>query len=594
MSALQNKLTREIGSYNLFPTSPTIQSESEQTDCCGELLLTQKTEGRSIITLSIGKIHIHETIKQCRICKKIYASEQPSQLAPQCCNFGFDIIVYVGQAVFQSHRTETEVAMDLRQQNVFISEREVSYLAKKFICYLALAHQEKTPEIRALIENNGGSCLHFDGTNDGRSPHLIVAVDEQEKLVLGSIKAPSESTESVSRLLEQVKCDYGDPRALVHDMSRANLAAALSVFPGLADFLCHFHFSRDIGKDLFGYEEAQIRSILQGNGIKGCLRALATKLRGLVNANQLQWLLGRKTKGLTSDSFSHMTETDIAYLLIEWILDFAEELSGYGFPFDREKLVFIQRMQKVRTLIYSLPPSHGYLQTVQEELDAVLENPTLMKQVAEMEQKVKHFDRLRKILRIADPGGSDGLNDDALTCDMGVMEAEVKKFINSQEIQQKCVTDLDYRKMVQQFKKYWDKLFTKPITVTTKAGQTVTIQPQRTNNLMERFFREINRGSRKRTGGKTLGHVLTTMLADTPLIKNLENKKYEKIILSGCDTLAERFAQIEARQVRKKLKQAEQREGKLHPFVKRLIKMPKLLDYLIEIPAHPQVNQAAC
>ncbi len=211
-----------------------------------------------------------------------------------------------------------------------------------------------------------------------------------------------------------------------------------------------------------------------------------------------------------------------------------------------------------------------------------------------MEQKVKYFERLRKILRIAEPGGSDGLNDDALTCDMGVMEAEVKKFINSQEIQQKCLADQDCRKMVQQIKKYWDKLFTKPIAVTTKAGQTITIQPQRTNNLMERFFREINRGSRKRTGGKTLGHVLTTMLADTPLIKNLQNKKYEKIILGGCDTLAERFAQIEAKQVRKKLRHAEQREGKLHPIVKRLIKMPKLPDHLIGIPVHQQFNQAAC
>jgi lipoate-protein ligase A len=88
---------------------------------------------------------------------------------------------------------------------------------------------------------------------------------------------------------------------------------------------------------------------------------------------------------------------------------------------------------------------------------------------------------------------------------------------------------------------------------------------------MERFFREINRGARKRNGGKTLGHVLTTMLADTPLIKNLENKKYEKIILSGCAILAERFAEIEAKEVREKLKQAMQRDDKLHPAVKRLM-----------------------
>lgn len=42
------------------------------------------------------------------------------------------------------------------------------------------------------------------------------------------------------------------------------------------------------------------------------------------------------------------------------------------------------------------------------------------------------FDPLRKILRIAEPRGLNGLNDDALNCEMGVMEAEIKKFINSQ------------------------------------------------------------------------------------------------------------------------------------------------------------------
>lgn len=587
-------MTQEISAPNLFPTIPTIRAESEQIDCCGQRLLMQKTEERSVITLSIGKIQIHETVKQCKICKKTYAPEQPSQLAPQYCNFGFDIIVYVGKAVFQSHRTENEVVAILRQQNVLISKREVSYLAKKFICYLAVAHQEKVSEIRELIENNGGSCLHFDGTNDGGGPHLIVAVDEQEKLVLGSMKAPSESTESVSNLLERVKCDYGNPVALVHDMSKANLAAAQNVFPGVADYICHFHFLRDLGKDLFGYEEAQIRGILQGNGIKGHLRTLATKLRGFVNGDQLQWRLGRKTQGPTPESFFHMAEIDIAYLLIEWILDFTEELSGYGFPFDREKLVFIQRMQKVRKLIHAFPPSHGYLQTLQGELDGILENPMLTRLATEMEKKAEHFDQLRKILRIAEPEGSAGLNDDALNCDMTVMKAEVKKFINSQEIQQKCIADLDYRKMVKQIKKYWNKLFTKPITITTKAGKTVTIQPQRTNNLMERFFREANRGSRKRTGGKSLGHVLTTMLADTPLVKNLENKKYEKILLGGCNSLAERFVEIEAKEVREKLKQATQREDKLHPAVKRLIKMPKLPDYLIGIPTRPQFNQAAC
>ena len=49
----------------------------------------------------------------------------------------------------------------------------------------------------------------------------------------------------------------------------------------------------------------------------------------------------------------------------------------------------------------------------------------LIKHATEMEKKAEHFDQLRKILRIAEPEGSDGLNDDALNCDMTVMKAEI-------------------------------------------------------------------------------------------------------------------------------------------------------------------------
>ena len=104
--------------------------------------------------------------------------------------------------------------------------------------------------------------------------------------------------------------------------------------------------------------------------------------------------------------------------------------------------------------------------------------------------------------------------------------------------------------MCQQIDKYWDKLFADPIQIVTKTG-TVTILPQRTNNILEQFFRYLKRRDRKRSGNHSLTKTLTTMLAQTPLVKNLENPQYIKIILNGKATLAERFAEIDIDQVRK-------------------------------------------
>ena len=41
-----------------------------------------------------------------------------------------------------------------------------------------------------------------------------------------------------------------DPIALVHDMGTAILKSVAQVFPTVPGTVCHFHFLRDIGKDL--------------------------------------------------------------------------------------------------------------------------------------------------------------------------------------------------------------------------------------------------------------------------------------------------------------------------------------------------------
>ena len=86
--------------------------------------------------------------------------------------------------------------------------------------------------------------------------------------------------------------------------------------------------------------------------------------------------------------------------------------------------------------------------------------------------------------------------------------------------------------------KYWEKLFANPLIVNSSEGP-VTIVPQRTNNILERFFRGVKRRGRKKSETAFLNKTFKTILADTPLVKNLE--MLQKIILNGCSSLAEKF-----------------------------------------------------
>ena len=66
-------------------------------------------------------------------------------------------------------------------------------------------------------------------------------------------------------------------------------------------------------------------------------------------------------------------------------------------------------------------------------------------------------------------------------------------------------------------------------------------------------------------------------MADTPLVKNLNNPNYMKIILNGHADLADRFAEVDIKQVRQALKE-EQLTTRTYP--KSMRKLFKITDFL--------------
>ena len=138
--------------------------------------------------------------------------------------------------------------------------------------------------------------------------------------------------------------------------------------------------------------------------------------------------------------------------------------------------------------------------------------------------------------------------------------------------------------MIEQIDKYWEKLFADPIIVQTPTG-LVLIQPQRTNNILEQFFRSLKRAHRRRTGNASSRRMLRTILAETPLVKNLENPAYMKILLNGKTSLEAVFAEIEIDTFRTAFRDARNLPEKIPAKLKTLAEMidfPEMLVKMVE------------
>jgi hypothetical protein len=590
---LADELSRFVAHWSpafLFAEPPTVSFGLEREDCprCSKPLKVLKTKRRSVVTLHIGKFVAAETIGICTGCQRSYGSQELARLVPATCNFGYDILVYVGQALFLRYRRSQEICDELAAQNVCISPSEVEYLARKFVVYLAIAHRQAAPAIKQAMHARGGYILHLDATCDGKEPFLMSSLDSISQIVLGNVKLPSEKAEMIIPFLEQIKRLFGEPIASVHDMGAGILNAVAKVFPGRPDFICHYHFLSDIGKDLLGRDYDTIRKRLRKHGIAGHVRRHARRLRQIIDDHPqlIDDFRRRVERESASDSSVEWMPVISAYGLVLWALDGKNQGGGYGFPFDRPHVVFAQRLllvyqhlQKVKKLqLRGQWRDNRPLYKLSSELEAVFDDQVLRRTLTEIEPKLQTFDELREAMRIAPKSGSQGLNADGMDTDMRTIEANVRAFRQRLVDDPKRAADKDYQKMLQQIDKYWEKLFADPIQVDTPEGK-VAIQPQRTNNIMERFFRDLKTGYRRKSGHNGMSKTLQAMLADTPLVKNLQNESYVKILLDGKPSLEARLAEIDIESVRKQLNDSR----------KSLEKIPVTIQQIIAKPRFPQL-----
>ena len=288
----------------------------------------------------------------------------------------------------------------------------------------------------------------------------------------------------------------------------------------------------DIGKDFLDPAYSSLRSCLREHKISPRLHTLARELKQrLSDQDSDPELLARAFLTGELPENTDLLPLASAYSMTLWILQGKHSGDGYGFPFDRPLLIFAERIlevqQQLPKTLACCPDtdkmSNKSIAKLTRILADIISDIKFQHEVQELQWQCQVFDSLRKAMRIAPPDGKNGLNDEGAENSIPTIKAGVQQFRSELDDNATYSNNKLCRKMAKQIDKWSTKLFADPIEVDTPQG-SVTIYPQRTNNILEQFFRGVRLGQRRKTGNNSLRPMLQTMLADTPLVKNLDNR----------------------------------------------------------------------
>ena len=232
----------------------------------------------------------------------------------------------------------------------------------------------------------------------------------------------------------------------MHDMSSHIIRAVSEVFPNVPDYICHYHFLRDLGKDLMKFEYGNIKRELKRYKVTTVLRQLVRALDVYIKKDdELNRCL---VNYLASDALdkpkTEILPAVLIYVLVMWVLEGETQSHGYGFPFDRPHLNFYLRLKEVYPMLRRLRNQmpKGSPTICLNKIKWTLQEKSLASSVNSIEEKVTVFDELRIAMRIAAPGGKNGLNDEG-DDDIKTIEEKVNKIMEDDleltELERECV-----------------------------------------------------------------------------------------------------------------------------------------------------------
>ncbi len=544
----------------------------------------RKTLRRKGQTLEHGAFLVNETVLVCaagcmtevpsptggseRIAV-IQRSETLASLLLPRRTVGYDVMTFVGLQRFVHHRQRSEIQAALEADyGIKLSTGEISRLVRDFVVYLEALHQKRAPALRDALAGDGGWPMHIDATGEDGKGTMLTVYAGWRGWVLGSWKIPTERADAVLPRLRKVTEQFGDPCAIIRDLGRAMIEASRTLVQerklDIPILGCHFHFLRDVGKDLLAESHDQLRSLFRRFEVRSRLRALARDLGRQLGADiaAARTELGRwlTQPGEAYELGAGDSGLAVVRALAQWVLDYKADGHDEGLPFGRPYLDLWRRsitaLRAVEAFL-RVPSEDPRVQNALERLHRIIApvrtQLPFQRPAAVLEARARLFDELRRALRIRIKPAADPPTPSAGPKALGelqdVQRAVEKLILSLRQRRPERGPAQDTRKAIdlilEHLQRHGPSLWGHAIPVPNAAGGPTRLV-ERTNMLLEAFFGGLKHGERRRSGRKALTQDLENFPGAAPLAANLTKPDYVEILCSSLDQLPRAFATLDA------------------------------------------------
>lgn len=547
---------------------------------CGGAWHVQKTFPRHGKTITHGQFEIHETVHvcaaRCRHESGALVTRRAHSLADHIIPgrvIGYDVMVFVGLQRFLHHRQREEIRTALfNEHGIPLSTGQISNLAKLFLSYLQELHNSRIKQLRRALADDGGWPLHIDATcEDGRGT-LLVALAGWRQWVLGAWKVPTERSDAILPCLHELVVQFGPPCAVMRDLGRGitlavnNLMTQLHLdIPVLA---CHYHFLKDIGNDLLKPAHAELRALFRRTKVKPKLRALTRELGRKIGSqiSEARHEVKAWQEQLDSNLILPEGRAGIATLraMSQWVVDYQSESSGLDFPFDRAYLDFYDRCKLALKATGNFVRAQikdqrvlKILKRLQRILQPAASEVPFHQIATRLRARAKLFDELRDTLRLtptpSSPQKKSASNDTRpahqVVKELQDTREELEHFTGSLKARRpKRGPAQDTRNAIdmvlRHIEQHRDYLWGHVIPLPDNRGGGIRIV-QRTNNILEGFFKAMKHDERRRSGRKILTHDFEKLPPAAAFVYNLKRPDYVSIVCGSLKCLHEAFAKLD-------------------------------------------------